>query len=164
MKVYTKLDAPRADAVLRSSLILPRLSYSTYTTSVTESPILVFNVTQKDRVKGMYLGFHYKGTSALQKADGIDAAHLYAANASGNTGAAIKNRVSTIIGVPIEYLHFNFGGETRVFTLNQLDILGMIRFGDFDETLYQTPGGQALHDVLYLDMERFAKDVFGSSN
>lgn len=32
VKVYTKLDAPRADAILRSSFILPRLSYSTYTT------------------------------------------------------------------------------------------------------------------------------------
>lgn len=59
VKVYTKLDAPRADAVLRSSLILPKLSYSSYTTTPNGSPILVFNVTQKDRVKKLYVGCHY---------------------------------------------------------------------------------------------------------
>ena len=45
VKVYTKLDAPRADAILRSSFVLPRLAYSTYTTTVDNSSILVFNVT-----------------------------------------------------------------------------------------------------------------------
>lgn len=150
--MYTKLDSPRSDAVLRSSLILPRLSYATYTTSVIDNPILVFNVTQKDRVKGLYIGVHYKGAVTNGSAAGITDTHLYSANADGNTGNKIKNRVSTMIGVPIEYLHFNFGGETRVFTLNQLDILGLIRFGDFEESLYQTPGSQALHDVLYIDM------------
>lgn len=57
--MYTKLDAPRADAILRSSFILPRLSYSTYTTPVSQNPILVFNVTQKDRVKKLYIGCHF---------------------------------------------------------------------------------------------------------
>ena len=65
VKVYTKLDAPRADAILRSSFILPRLSYSTYTTPVSESPILVFNVTQKDRVKKLYIGCHYSGANSV---------------------------------------------------------------------------------------------------
>lgn len=72
--------------------------------------------------------------------------------------------MSTILGFPIEYLHFNFGGETRVYTLNQLSILDYVRFGDYHEPFYQTPGGKFLHDVLYIDMERMCKDVFGSSN
>ena len=93
--------------------------------------MLVFNVTQKDRVKGLYIGVHYKGAVSIVKTEGFKPVDLYTANADANTGNGYKNRVSTIIGVPIEYLHFNFGGETRVFTLNQLDILGLIRFGDF---------------------------------
>jgi hypothetical protein len=82
-------------------------------------------------VKGLYIGFHYKGGVTPAKANGIVAGDLYSLNTNANTGNGIKNRISTMIGVPIEYLHFNFGGETRVFTLNQLDILGIVRFGDF---------------------------------
>jgi hypothetical protein len=65
VKVFTKLDAPRVDAVLRSSLILPRLSYSTYTTLATANQALVFNVTQKDRVKKLYIGCHFPTASVV---------------------------------------------------------------------------------------------------
>ena len=34
-----------------------------------------------------------------------------------------KSRLGFFVQMPIEYLHFNFGGETRVFTLNQLQVL-----------------------------------------
>ncbi len=56
------MDAPRADAILRSSFVLPKKSYSAYTTTAAGSPILVFNVTQKDRVKKLYIGCHYNQT------------------------------------------------------------------------------------------------------
>lgn len=82
-------------------------------------------------MKGLYIGVHYKGAVSDVKIAGFKPEHLHLANLDTNTGNGYKNRISTIIGVPIEYLHFNFGGETRVFTLNQLDILGLIRFGDF---------------------------------
>ena len=54
------------------------------------------------------------------------AADLSAVNSIGNfyaTPAAaafpeLKSRLNFMVEMPIEYFHFNFGGETRVFTLN----------------------------------------------
>ncbi len=86
--MYTKLDAPRADAILRSSFILPKLSYSTYTTPVTANPILVFNVTQKDRVKKLYIGCHYQPDSFTNRSDKVyaanDIANFYAIPAASD--------------------------------------------------------------------------------
>lgn len=123
--MYTKLDAPRADAILRSSFILPRLSYSTYTTPVSNSPILVFNVTQKDRVKKLYIGCHFaKPSSGITVQGGAEEiAKFYTcagASPASTEFANLKSSTGFFVEMPIEYLHFNFGGETRVFTLNQL--------------------------------------------
>jgi len=69
-------------------------------------------------VKGLYIGCHYIGAVTNKKVIGVADADLYSANADAGTGNAIKNKISTMVNFPIEYLHFNFGGETRVFTLN----------------------------------------------
>ncbi len=126
--MYTKLDAPRADAILRSSFVLPRLSYSTYTTVVSQSPILVFNVTQKDRVKKLFIGCHYNKSTAADAdsiaTNGADNAVGFYAAAADSAYPDLKSRLNFSVEMPIEYLHFNFGGETRVFTLNQMSLLG----------------------------------------
>jgi hypothetical protein len=134
---------------------------------MSQSPILVFNVTQKDRVKGLYIGCHYKGAvnnTSILAADANSAAIVYGANAAAGFGDHLKDRISTTVKLPIEYLHFNFGGETRVFTLNQLNVLGFARVLDEKYTYYNDPASGPLHEVLYLDMQRFCNDVFGSSN
>lgn len=69
-----------------------------------------------------------------------------------------------MIEMPIEYLHFNFGGETRVFTLNQLSILGYTEILADSNHLLRDEFYKAFKYVLVIDMERFCKDVFGSSN
>lgn len=84
---------------------------------------MVFNVTQKDRVKKLYIGCHYDFSSiadAVVDLSGADApAQAY--TLSANTRYPdLKSRLNFMVEMPIEYLHFNFGGETRVFTLNQL--------------------------------------------
>jgi hypothetical protein len=66
--------------------------------------------------------------------------------------------------MPIEYLHFNFGGETRVFTLNQLALLGYCDILSDTNRLTKDALLQAAQYVLVIDMRRFCKDVFGSSN
>lgn len=50
--------------------------------------------------------------------------NFYNEGITGITGAALKGRLNYMVEMPIEYLHFNFGGETRVYTLNQLMLLG----------------------------------------
>jgi len=160
------LDAPRADAILRSSFILPRLSYSTYTTPPSQSPILVFNVTQKDRVKKLYIGCHYNGNVLASGADNTaedTAATFYDASAAA-TYPNLKSRLNFMVEMPIEYLHFNFGGETRVFTLNQLSILGYTEILSESNHYIRDEFHKAFKYVLVVDMERFCKDVFGSSN
>jgi hypothetical protein len=135
---------------------------------MSQSPILVFNVTQKDRVKGLYLGCHYKGpvtnTTDGAMGDVTTAVGLYGANAANNSGNHVKDKISTMVKLPIQYLHFNFGGETRVFTLNQLNVLGFARVIEDKHSYYNDPSSSITHEVLYLDMQRFCNDVFGSSN
>jgi hypothetical protein len=56
---------------------------------MSQSPILVFNVTQKDRVKGLYIGCHYKGAvnnTSILAADANSAAIVYGANAAAGFG------------------------------------------------------------------------------
>jgi len=35
-----------------------------------------------------------------------------------NTYVDRKSRLGFFVQMPLEYIHFNFGGETRVFTMN----------------------------------------------
>lgn len=127
VKVYTKLDAPRADAILRSSFILPKRSYSTYTTPISQNPILVFNVTQKDRVKKLYIGCHFPNQSVSRANESFGTAdngsNFYVKDPAANSFFSVKSPTGFFVEMPIEYIHFNFGGETRVFTLNQLQLL-----------------------------------------
>lgn len=63
-------------------MILPKLSYSTYTTVVSDNPILVFNVTQKDRVKKLYIGCHWVDNSVSNRGNNVhtlnDVSNFYA--------------------------------------------------------------------------------------
>jgi hypothetical protein len=40
------------------------------------------------------------------------------ANPATTAFANLKSPTGFFVEMPIEYIHFNFGGETRVFTLN----------------------------------------------
>jgi hypothetical protein len=72
---------------------------------MSQSPILVFNVTQKDRVKGLYIACHYKGpvTNSTDEAmeDVTTAVGLYGANADDNSGNHVKDKISTMVKLPI---------------------------------------------------------------
>ncbi len=57
-----------------------------------------------------------------------------------------------MVEMPIEYLHFNFGGETRVFTLNQLSILGYTEILADTEHLIKDEFVQSFKYVLVIDM------------
>jgi hypothetical protein len=39
-------------------------------------------------------------------------------DAASTAFSNLKSPTGFFVEMPIEYLHFNFGGETRVFTLN----------------------------------------------
>ena len=76
----------------------------------------------------------------------------------------LKSRLNFSVEMPIEYLHFNFGGETRVFTLNQMSLLGYCDILADSDKIFKDAVIQAAKYVLVIDMERFCHDVFGSSN
>lgn len=131
----------------------------------------MFNVTQKDRVKKLYIGCHYQNDSIVARGDNIhaanDVAQFYAAVAAGNLDRYIdrKSRLGFFVQMPLEYIHFNFGGETRVFTMNQLAAMRFANILAHEDHLYDNdPFETQCKYVLCLDLERMAKDVFGSSN
>ena len=86
------------------------------------------------------------------------------ANPTGDGFPSIKSRLNFMVEMPIEYLHFNFGGETRVFTLNQLSLLGYSEILSDGEHLVKDEFVECFKHVLVIDMQRFCNDVFGSSN
>lgn len=71
----------------------------------------------------MYIGCHYnRDNTQTYKVDysaASTAANFYAVSASA-AWIHVKSKLNFSVEMPIEYLNFNFGGETRVFTLNQL--------------------------------------------
>jgi hypothetical protein len=87
----------------------------------------VFNVTQKDRVKKLYIGCHFPNQSVSRgggNLGGADSAvNFYTTAVADASFFSVKSPTGFFVEMPIEYIHFNFGGETRVFTLNQLQLL-----------------------------------------
>lgn len=71
-------------------------------------------------MKKLYIGCHYNGSVFASAADnsGADTIATFYDTSAALTFPHIKSRLNFMVEMPIEYLHFNFGGETRVFTIN----------------------------------------------
>jgi hypothetical protein len=135
---------------------------------MSQNPILVFNVTQKDRVKKLYIGCHFPNQSVSKADGGFNGAeapdNFYAITPANSSFFSVKSPTGFFVEMPIEYIHFNFGGETRVFTLNQLQLLNAGSIIANKHYLQEHTEIRAFKYVLVLDMERMIHDVFGSSN
>ncbi len=87
----------------------------------------MFNVTQKDRVKKLYIGCHFPNQSQSRANTDFGGDDLkenfYATTPAAQRFYSVKSPTGFFVEMPIEYIHFNFGGETRVFTLNQIQLL-----------------------------------------
>lgn len=102
----------------------------------------------------MYIGCHFNGNvfASAGNNSGADTIADFYVPPDATKFPQLKSRTNFMVEMPIEYLHFNFGGETRVFTLNQLSILGYTEILADTEHLVKDEFIQAFKYVLVIDM------------
>lgn len=93
VKCFSKLDQPRADMVLKSSLTFPLCKYVQWQQAVT-TPVInaIYSVTRNELIRGLWFGFH----SRVQAGNTAEATNVLA-NLENNVACQFKNPLSYFV-------------------------------------------------------------------
>ena len=97
VKVYSKLDQPRADLILKSAISLPLVKYTHRIENITGSSInAIYSVSKTDMIRGLWFAFHTLTPSAdTAKSDNV------LGNLINDTATQFKNPLSYFPQIPI---------------------------------------------------------------